>query len=260
MKLHILLLAGLCVFCGQAFAGLFSDDEARLQIQQIGDRVSKLEEAGKKQTETNTQQAATNSQQASANKKQTATQLDLQSQIENLNEELRNMRGQNEELTHKLQDSEKRQKDYYIDLDTRLRHFETAEAQQSNNAPIVEGDRAYEAAQSIFKSGKNQDAIAAFQEFIKQFPDSVYIPNAHYEIGEAYLALKDYPNALANYQVLSTQYAFSPKTPDAMLSMIKCQIALKNNLAAKKTFKLLAAKYPESIAASEAKKILAKLK
>lgn len=241
------------MFCGQAFAGLFSDDEARLQIQQIGDRVSKLEDSTKKQSDINTQQAATN-------KKGSTTLLDLQSQIESLNEELRNLRGQNEELTHKLQDSEKRQKDYYIDLDTRLRHFETAEAQQSNNAPIVEGDRAYEAAQSLFKSGKNQDAIAAFQEFIKQFPDSVYVPNAHYEIGEAYFALKDYPNALANYQVLSTQYAFSPKTPDAMLAIINCQIALKNNVAAKKTFKQLAAKYPESIAAGEAKKLLAKLK
>jgi tol-pal system protein YbgF len=253
MKLHFLLIAGLCMFCGQAFAGLFSDDEARLQIQQIGDRVSKLEDAGKKQTETNTQQAA-------INKKGSATLLDLQSQIESLNEELRNLRGQNEELIHKLQYSEKRQKDYYIDLDTRLRHFETAEAQQSNNASTVEGDRAYEAAQSIFNSGKNQDAIAAFQEFLKQFPDSVYVPNAHYEIGDAYFALKDYPNALANYQVLSRQYAFSPKTPDAMLSIINCQIALKNNVAAKKTFNLLAAKYPGSIAASEAKKLLAKLK
>lgn len=260
MKLHFLLLAGLCVFCEQASAGLFSDDEARLQIQQIGERVSKLEEAGKKQTETNTQQSATNTQQAATNKKQTATLLDLQSQIESVNEELRNLRGQNEELMHKLQDSEKRQKDYYIDLDTRLRHFETAEVQQSNNAPIVEGDRAYEAAQSIFKAGKSQDAIVAFQEFIKQFPDSVYIPNAHFEIGEAYLALKDFPNALANYQVLSTQYAFSPKAPDAMLAMINCQIALKNNVAAKKTFKLLAAKYPGSVAVNEAKKLVAKLK
>ena len=224
MKLHILLLAGLCVFCEQAVAGLFSDDEARLQIQQVGERVSKLEETEKKQAETNTQQTAINTQQTATNKKQTATLLDLQSQIENLHEELRNMRGQNEELTHKLQDSEKRQKDYYIDLDSRLRHFETAEAQQSNNAPTVEGDRAYEAAESIFKTGKNQDAIVAFQEFIKLFPDSVYIPNAHFEIGEAYFALKDYPNALANYQVLSTQYAFSPKTPDAMLAMIKCQM------------------------------------
>jgi TolA-binding protein len=45
-----------------------------------------------------------------------------------------------------------------------------------------------------------------------------------------------------------------------MLAIINCQIALKNNVAAKKTFKQLAAKYPESIAAGEAKKLLAKLK
>ena len=54
--------------------------------------------------------------------------LDLQSQIEALSTEIRKLRGQNEELTHGLQDAEKRAKDFYVDLDTRLRHFESEEA------------------------------------------------------------------------------------------------------------------------------------
>ena len=256
MKSHIILLFGLCLFCGQALAGLFSDDDARLQIQQVGVRVSTLEEDNKKQADINNQQVETNARQAEANKKL----FDLQSQLESLSTDLRNLRGLNEELAHKLQDAEKRQKDYYIDLDNRVRHFETPEAQLGANSPVLEVNRAFESAQGAFNAGKQQEAIAAFQEFIKQFPDSVYIPIAHYEIGEAYFALKDYQNALDSYQLLTNKFSFSPKAPDAMLATINCQIALKNIPAAKKVFKQLVAKYPGSTASSEAKKRLAKFK
>jgi tol-pal system protein YbgF len=262
MKLRVLLLAGLCVVGGQARAGLFSDDEARQQIQQVGARVSTLEEAGKKQTETDNQQ--------------TRTMLDLQSQIENLNTELRSLRGQNEEMVHSLQDADKRQKDFYIDLDTRMRHFETTEAATTpspaspqavvaeSGVPatddLVAGNRAYEAAHGLYKAGKHQDAISALQEFLKKFPESVYVPNAHYEIGAAYFVLNDYKNALVSYQVLASKYGFSPKAPEAMLGIADCHRDLKDIPAAKKALKQLVARYPGSEAAIEAKKRLAKSK
>ena len=252
MKLRVLLLAGLCVVGGQARAGPFNDDEARQQIQQLGARVSSLEDVGKKQAETNNQQ--------------TRTLLDLQSQIDSLNTELRSLRGQNEELVHNLQDADKRQKDFYIDLDTRVRRFETTDAAtpQPGDAPAADnpaaGDRAYEAAHGLFKAGKHQDAINAFREFLKKFPDSVYAPLADYEMGAAYFVLNDYKNALASYEDLTSKYAFSPKAPEAMLGIADCQQGLKAISAAKKTLKQLITKYPDSEAASEAKKRLATLK
>lgn len=261
MKLQYLLLAGLCVAGGQAHAGLFSDDEARQQIQQIGARVSSLEESS--------------NQQAEASKQQTRTMLDLQSQIEGLNTELRSLRGLSEELAHNLQDADKKQKDFYIDLDTRVRHFETTEPAVPAPLPAAQlaaasgvpatddpsaGDRAYEAAYGLFKAGKHQDAINAFQEFLKQFPESVYVPSAHYELGAAYFVLNDYKNALASYQVLASKYSFSQKAPQAMLGIADCQQGLKAITAARKTLRQLIARYPGNEAAGEAKKRLATLK
>ena len=52
---------------------------------------------------------------------------------------------------------------------------------------------------------------AAFQEFLKKFPDSVYVPNAHYEMGAAYFVLNDYKNALGSYQVLVEQIWIQPE-------------------------------------------------
>lgn len=298
MRLPALLLAGLCV-AGQAHAGLFSDDEARNQAQQLDVRTSKLEEAGKAQSENNrqqaeinVQQAEINKQQAEINKQQTHSMLDLQAQIDALNTELRRVRGQNEELLHSLQDAEKRQKDFYIDLDTRIRHFEAIEAaappppppvpagasapvapvaSDEQAAKVADGkavktedpaveNRAYEAAYGLLKAGKDQEAVKAYQEFLKKFPESVHVPNAHYGIATAYFALKDCKNALASYQVLVNKYAFSPKVPDAMLNMAECQRELKAVVTARKTLTQIVSKYPGSEAADKARKRLATFK
>jgi tol-pal system protein YbgF len=260
-----LLLAGLCLAGGQACAGLFSDDEARQQIQQVGTRVSALEEAGKQQAETNNQQAETN-------KQQTRSMLDLQTQIEAQKAEMRTLRGQNEELAHELQDAEKRQKDFYIDLDTRVRHFETIEANPPPPPPpppevkpdvagdLAAGNRAFEAAYRLARADDHQKAIEAFQDFLKKYPESAYVPDAHYELGDAYFATKDYKDALESYRLLVSQYVYSPKVPDAMLNMADCQEQLKDKTAARKTLKQIIAKYPGSEAASKAKERLAKPK
>ena len=268
MKLRALILAGLCIVGGQAHAGLFNDDEAREQIRQVEARVSKLEETSKQQADANKQQADANKQQADTSRQQTRSLLDLQTQIETQNAELRKLHGQNEELLHSLQDAEKRQKDFYIDLDTRVRHFESVEAAAlaappppppAADDPATE-DRAYEAAYKLFKADNYQKAIEAFQEFLKKFPESVHVPNVHYEMGSAFFALKDYKSALTSYQLLMSKYSFSPKTPDAMLSAADCEEALKDKAAARKTLKQIIAKYPGSETADEAKKRLATLK
>lgn len=282
MRLRLLLLGGLCIAAGQARAGLFSDDAARMQIQQVEARVSGLEESGKQQAEAIRQQTEAGKQQAETSKQQTRSMLDLQAQIEAQNAELRSLRGQNEELKHLLQDAEKRQKDFYIDLDTRIRHFESMEAANAAAPPpppppppvapdkaadtalvaddIAVENRAYEAAYGFFKTGNHQKAVGAFQEFLKKFPESVYAPKANYELGGAYFALKDYKNALASYQTVAGKYSFSPKTPDAMLGIAECQQALNDAAGARKTLKQIIAKYPGNEIAGKAKELLAALK
>jgi tol-pal system protein YbgF len=251
LKQRALLLLILC-FAIPAQAGILEDDEARQQIKQLETRVLKLEDAVKQQTK---------------------SMLDLQSQIEALNTEIRKLRGQNEEAAHGLQDAEKRQKDFYVDLDTRLRHFESAEeaakasAAAAVKAPVasvsvdssdpVPEDRAFEAAYGMFKAGSYANAVKAFQEFLKKYPDSVQVPNANYWLGKAQFALKDFKGALDTFQGLLKDYPDTPKAADAMFGIAGCQQGLKKPIAAHKTLKQLVAKYPASEAATKAKKLLA---
>jgi len=256
MLMHraLFLLLSLC-FAIPAQAGLLDDDEARRQIQQLETRVLKLEDAVKQQTQ---------------------SMLDLQSQIDALNTEIRNLRGQNEETTHGLQDAEKRQKDFYVDLDTRLRHFESAEEAAKEAAvataktpapsiPVdpsdpVSEDRAFEAAYGLFKAGSHANAVKSFQEFLKKYPDSVHVPNANYWLGNAQFAMKDFKGALDTYQGLLKDFPGTPKTADVLYGIAGCQQGLKRPNAARKTLKQLVAKYPASEAAAKARKLLAAAK
>ena len=254
LKQRALLLLALS-FVIPARAGLLEDDEARKQIQQLETRVVQLEEDVKHQTK---------------------SMLDLQSQIDALNTEIRNLRGQNEETTHGLQDAEKRQKDFYVDLDTRLRHFESAEQAAKDaasttavavKAPVsvdpsdpVPEDRAFEAAYEMYKSGSYANAAKAYQDFIKTFSGSSRVPDANYWLGKAQFALKDYKQALATYQKLLKDFPEAPKAADAMYGISGCLKGLKKPIAARKSLKQLVAKYPASEAAAKARKLLAATK
>jgi len=271
LKQRALLLLSLC-FAIPAQAGLLDDDEARKQIQQLEMRVLKLEDAIKQRME-------------DVVKQQTKSMLDLQGQIEALNTEIRKLRGQNEETTHGLQDAEKRQKDFYVDLDTRLRHFESAEeaakeaaakeaakeaAAATPSTPVAlipvdpsdpaPEDRAFEAAYGLFKAGSHANAVKAFQEFLKKYPDSVHVPNVNYWLGNAQFALKDYQGALDTYQGFLKDFPGTHKAADVLLNIAGCQRELKQAVAAKKTLKQLIAQHPASEAAAKAKKLLAATK
>ena len=254
LRLCALISLGL-LLAAPAQAGLFTDDDARKRNQQLEARTLVLEEALNQQTK---------------------SMLDLQSQIEALDSEIRKLRGQNEEIAHGLQDAEKRQKDFYVDLDARLRHFESVEesaketettgAQSTALTPSadtqdpVPENRAFENAYNSFRHGSHADAAKAFRAFLKKYPDSVHVPNATYWLGNAQFALKEYKGALSTYQGLLKNFPDTSKAADTYFGVAECRRALNQKGEAQKTLKQLIAKYPDSEAAAKAKKLLATAK
>lgn len=259
----ILTLLLLC-YVAPAQAGLFADDEAHRLIHLLEARADKLEVASKQLESANKQLEKITEQQVKA-------MLDLQGQIETLNADLRKLRGQNEELTHNLQDGEKRVKDFYVDLDARVRHFESTEEAvkvATIAIPVVSTDpsdpalqnRAFESAYALSKAGNHENTAKAFQEFLKKYPDSVYVPNAKFGLGNAQFALRDYKTALETFQELLGSAPGFAKAAEVMFSVAGCQQELNQNAAAKKTLKQLVVKYPSSEAATKANQLLAATK
>src|SRR5574343_156193 len=223
----------------QAQAGVFDDDEAR---RQIADQRIKTE--------------ARFDQQAKA-------QLDLSTQIQRQAEEIARLRGQIETLNYELETAKKRQQDFYLDLDTRLRKVESGAATPAPTAavnpengqkPAASIDPAresqdYEAALNQFKAAKYKEAAVAFGAFVQKYPDSQLAANAQYWLGNAWYAQRDCKKAIEAQSIVTTKYADSPKAPDAWLAIATCQQELGNPTGTKRSLETVIAKFPGTPAA-----------
>ena len=228
---------------GQAQAGVFDDSEARRQI--ADHRIV---------TETRFDQQA-------------KAQLELANQIQRQVEEIARLRGQVETLTYELETVKKRQQDFYLDLDTRLRKFEmpagnaavNPENSQISTADDSAGEsQTYEAVLNQFKAGKYKEAAAGFGAFVQKYPASSLAPNAQYWLGNAWYAQHNCTKAIEAQSIVTTKYADSAKAPDAWLAIATCQQELGNSTGARRTLETVLAKYPGTPAAETAQQRLKK--
>jgi tol-pal system protein YbgF len=231
----------------QAHAGLLSDDEARKAILDLRAKMDALSRDVNARLET---------------KSDKSSALGVIEQNEQILQEIAKLRGSLEVLNNEIETTQKRQKDFYADLDGRLRKLEpqqvTIEGRETEVDPNEQ--KSYDSAMTLFKSGDYKNAATALTDFVRRSPQSGYAALAQYWLGNAYYAQRDYKNAIAAQQVVATTYRDSTKAPDAMLNIASSYTELKDKKAAKKALQDLVKQYPDSSAALAAKDRLAALK
>ncbi len=230
-----------------ANAGLLDDDEARKAILDLRAKVENLSRELNARIDTKSDKSAA---------------LDLVNQHEQTMQEIARLRGQLEVLANDIAMSQKRQKDFYADLDARIAKLEPRQVNiDGKEAEVDPGElKSYEAAMTLFKAGDYKVAANALADFVRRHPDSSYASNAQYWLGNAYYAQRDYKNAIAAQEIVASTYKDSAKAPDAMLNIASSYTELKDKKNAKKALQQLVAKYPESSAAAAAKDRLTALK
>ncbi len=125
--------------CSSSFAGVFDDEEARRQIAAQKASVGEVRSQGQElETRVVKLENLLNNQPL----------LELHSQIEALRIDLNKLHGQIEVLANENESSQKRQRDFYIDLDTRLRRIE-----QPAGEPEASGSAASESAEAAVEPG-----------------------------------------------------------------------------------------------------------
>jgi tol-pal system protein YbgF len=231
----------------QASAGLLEDDEARKAILDLRAKVEALQRDLNARIDTKSDKSST---------------LDMLNQHEQTMQEIARLRGQVETLANQLANVQKSQKDYYADLDSRIKKLEPQQANiDGRTAEVLPSEKqSYDAAMDQFKSGDYKAATNALQGFVKRYPQSAYAANAQYWLGNAYYAQQDYKNAIAAQEVVLSDYSASPKAPDAMLNIATSYIEMSDDKAARKTLQELVKQFPDSSAAQAAKDRLAALK
>jgi tol-pal system protein YbgF len=279
---RLLAVLALAVVTHGAHAALFDDDEARKRIAETNNRLTQV------QKQLDDRVTALESQLRSGGL------VDLFNSVEQIKGDIARLRGQVEVLTYELEQAQKRQRDLYVDLDSRVRKLEASGSAAAPADPNIAGggalvppapaavappptsvaapstpaappprpsdpaaeQRAYDAALDQFKRGDYPGAIAGFSTFVRTYPQSPLASSAQYWLGNAQYARKDYRASIAAQRTLVSVYPTSSKVPDALLNIASAQSDLNDNAAARRTLEELIGKYPQSEAAQKARQRL----
>ena len=262
-----------------AAAGLFDDDEARRRIEMLR---AELAQQGK-----DNEVRIARLEELIRN----IGVVELVRQLQQVNDEIARLRGQHEVVANENQQIQKRQRDFYLDLDSRLKRLEggsagapaagasspaappaaptaapaaeppaAAPAKNASRDDQAKEMRAYDAASNLFRRNDFAGAIEAFKAFVKDYPSSPLAANAGYWIGISYANLRDYRSALAAQEQIVSRYPQSAKAPDALLAIAAIQLEQGDNGSARNTLEDIIARYPGSEAAGKARTRLASLR
>lgn len=247
-------MAALFIGAPMSAHAIFEDSEARRYILEMRKQINDLNARIDQKLEPLLSRIDT--------KADTKSVMNLVSEIDRLRQELASLRGQVEVLSNDIANAQRRQKDFYADLDQRVRNLEQKQSSLDSRAAELTASeqKSFDAALAQFKSQDYRGAVQSLSSFLQKYPESTYLPQAYFWLGSSHYALQDCASALPAFQTVVARFASSPRAPDAMLSLAECQIDLRDKSAGRETLNNLLKKYPGTPAATAAKERLAELK
>ncbi len=189
-----------------------------------------------------------------------ATQTnDLVLILQQLQAEVRNLRGQVELQQYELDNLKRQQTEMYSDLDARLggSALPIKASLPSSKAGLSGTEQQdYTAAFAFVKSQELTQAESAFKQYIQRHSKAKRVSNAVYWLGEVHLALGELPDAADYFDQLLQRFPQSAKIPDAMykLGRIKQKMGQANEAYA--IWQKLVDQYPKASAANLARQSL----
>lgn len=116
--------------------------------------------------------------------------------------------------------------------------------------------KAYRAAYQKVKDREFDQARESLAAFISAHPESHYVPNAHFWLGELYYLASDLPKSKQSFAVLIKQYPSHRKIADAKFKLGKVYHQLGDNNAARSMLESVLNDHPGSTAANPAREYL----
>ncbi|WP_409525940.1 tol-pal system protein YbgF [Nitrincola sp. MINF-07-Sa-05] len=223
-----------------------------------------------------------------------AGQSELLLIVYQLQEEIRQLRGELESQQHKLNRLETDQRDRYRDVDRRLSALINAlpdpaappvepvaaaptpevPTQSSTSAPSVStpaapvapapevasvpeatraDQQAYDQAFNLVRERKFNEAVAAFEAFVIQFPNSSNTANGYYWLGEIHLAQQSLDMARVQFERVLSDFPSHGKVPDTLYKLGVVYSNLGQQERSRNMIQRVIDEFPQSTAASLAR-------
>lgn len=189
--------------------------------------------------------------------------LTLGERIGDLEQTLQRVNGQNETLTHDLDQArrattEQKTRSDALEarlaaLEAKLTALETAavEAAQVAETPVppappADPAVAFKQARQFLLDGDYANAEAAFLAYVTNYPDNPKAPEARYWLGETLFVREAYGDAAGAFLGAVRGWPQTGWAPDATLKLSRALVALKKPADACKTLDELAKRYPKA--------------
>lgn len=241
----------LLMSCNISYAALFGDDEAREQIKVLRKQVSEMEARIAKMEQALNSQAL----------------LELYAQVETLGLEVGKLNGQIEMLSNDNTLLQKRQRDFYIDLDNRLRDIEQPANKRAPSSTPPKGSPHSMAAPPSTESAAAPPAAVTTPETEETVATTVQsdagsvlastlVPpgaeeNNAYKEAFNFFKNGDYASAIGRFENFLENYPQSNLAPGAAYWIGNARYALRDYQMAIDAQRKLINKYPDSLKASE---------
>ena len=241
----------LCAVAGGVQAGMFDDEEARKQIAAERKRLDALS------TDIKNQQQAADTRFAKVEEAlKSQALLDLFTQIEALKADLNKLRGQIEVLNNNVENSAKRQRDMYTDLDSRLTRIEQhggAVPPVPTAAPAaVTAPVAANPAPSAAPAASAASATATPASPPASIPGDPAAEARNYDAAQAQRRLGNYQGAIVAFQNFLAQYPKSNLAPRAQYWIGDSYFNLRDFRLAIAAQQTLVKTYPDSATVPDA--------
>lgn len=221
---------------------------------------------------------------------------DLLYQLEMLQQEVSQLRGQVEQQNYELSKLKSLSKERYIDLDKRLSTLSTQAApamlnnstqtavatnnpvsgQQAGGGnssvkslaaapvkleePSADAKAAYNSAYALVRERNFEGAQTSLRAFAEKYPNNTLTGNAHYWLGELALVLGNQGEALVQFKIVQDSFSGHSKVPDAIYKLGIVNDQLGNKTLAKDSLNRVVTNFPDSNAAALAANYLNDMK
>ena len=200
---------------------------------------------------------------------------DMFYQMQILQQEIQDLRGQVEQQSYTIKRLQDDQKQQYLDLDRRVaalsggaqpavaaRPSSGSEAATGGAAATQPGNErdAYRQAFDNMRAQRFPESKEQFQNLIVSYPNGLYTANAFYWIGEIFLvADQDAEQARQSFMQVINLYPDHQKAPDALYKLGVVHAALGENDTARGFLDRVQREHPNSSAAGLARKYVSEL-
>jgi tol-pal system protein YbgF len=207
----------------------------------------------------------------------TMNQIDLVNQMSHLEQQVQDLEGQVQVLSHSLQTVQTQTTSQYADLDKRLQTEKTAtttaaasdssaasdtQAAPSDADTHTDEKTLYEAALKNMKAQKNADAISDMKKYLAKYPDGQHAANAHYWLGQLYILKGDDSSvkaAVSEFNTVIKKYPKSDKVKESNLKLGFAYLLQNKNQEERTQFHKVIKQYPGTATAQLAEARLAQL-